>query len=70
MLISLVFNGFLYAYEQLLMRRHTINPMQMVGCEGCFGLFAITFIALCFSLTSCNLEEKLCSFDKFGNPYF
>lgn len=70
MLISLVFNGFLYAYEQLLMRRHTINPMQMVGCEGCFGLFVITFIALCFSLTPCGLGEKLCSYDSFGNPYF
>lgn len=70
MLISLVFNGFLYAYEQLLMRRHTINPMQMVGCEGCFGLFIITFIALSFSLAPCSLGEKLCSFDSFGNPYF
>jgi hypothetical protein len=70
MLISLVFNGFLYAYEQLLMRRHTINPMQMVGCEGCFGLFIITFIALCFSLTPCSFGEKMCCYDSFGNPYF
>ena len=32
MLISLVFNGFYYAYEQYLMKKHTIDPLQMVGC--------------------------------------
>lgn len=70
MLISLVFNGFLYAYEQYLMRKHTINPMQMVGCEGCFGLLIITFVALVLSITPCNFEQKLCVYDGFGNKYF
>ena len=70
MLISLIFNGCLYAYEQLLMRRHSINPIQMVGCEGCFGVVFITFIALCLSLTPCSMGDKLCVFDNFNNPYF
>lgn len=52
------------------MRRHSINPMQMVGCEGCFGLVFITFIALSLSLTPCSFGNTLCSFDNFGNPYF
>jgi hypothetical protein len=69
MLISLIFNGFLYAYEQFLMRKHTINPLQMVGCEGCFGIFIISLVALSFSIIPCDLQPKLCVYDHFGNPY-
>ena len=54
MIISLVFNGFLYAYEQLLMRKHSINPMQMIGTEGVFGLIFVSLIALSFSLIPCG----------------
>jgi hypothetical protein len=70
MLISLVFNGFLYAYEQFLMKKHSINPLQMIGCEGCFGIFIIAFVALTFSIIPCSFEEKLCVYDSHGNPYF
>jgi drug/metabolite transporter (DMT)-like permease len=56
MLISLVFNGFFYAYEQYLMKKHTINPLQMVGCEGIFGMVIVTFIALVLSITPCHFE--------------
>jgi hypothetical protein len=31
MLTSLIFNGFLYAYEQKLLKNHTIHPLEMVG---------------------------------------
>jgi hypothetical protein len=70
MLISLVFNGFLYAYEQLLLKRHTINPIEMVGFEGLFGLFIITFLAMMFSLIPCDFGEKGCVYDIHNNPYF
>ena len=69
MLVSLIFNGFLYAYEQYLMRRHTIDPLQMVGCEGCFGIFIIGFVALIFSLIPCGFDVSLCVFDVHNNPY-
>lgn len=70
MLISLIFNGFLYAYEQFLMKKHTINPLQMVGCEGCFGIFIIALVALSLSIVPCNFQQKLCVYDHYGNPYF
>jgi hypothetical protein len=70
MLISLVFNGFLYAYEQFLLRKHSINPLQMIGFEGFFGIFIVSFIALTLSITPCSLGDKLCVFDSHGNPYF
>jgi hypothetical protein len=44
--------------------------MQMVGCEGCFGLIIISFIALSLSITPCSLKEKLCVYDFYGNMYF
>ena len=52
------------------MRKHTINPMQMVGCEGCFGILIIAFIALTLSITPCSFEQKLCVNDSYGHPYF
>ena len=70
MLISLIFNGFYYAYEQLLMRRHSINPLQMVGCEGCFGMVIVSFVALILSLVPCDLGAGYCSYDSHGNGYF
>jgi len=52
------------------MRKHTINPIEMVGWEGFFGLIMITFIALVFSLIPCGFGKTICSYDSFGNPYF
>lgn len=51
------------------MKKHTINPLEMVGCEGCFGIFIIAFIALTLSIVPCNFSQKLCVYDKYGNPY-
>ena len=31
MTLSLISNGFLYAYEQRLLKMHTIHPLEMVG---------------------------------------
>lgn len=53
MIVSLFFNGFLYAYEQLLMRKHSINPMEMVGGEGVFGMIFVMLIAMTFSMIPC-----------------
>ena len=70
MLISLVFNGFYYAYEQLLIRRHSIDPLQMVGCEGCFGMLIVLLVSLTLSLVPCGLGEKYCAYDPHGYGYF
>jgi len=52
------------------MKKHTINPLQMVGCEGVFGMVIVTFIALILSISPCPFQENICVFDSFGNPYF
>jgi len=55
MLISLIFMGYHIAYQQKLMIKHSINPLEMVGWEGCYGLVLIIIISLLFSIIPCNL---------------
>lgn len=69
MLISLIFNGFFYAYEQFLLKKHSINPMQMVGYEGIFGLILITIITTILSFIPCHFGEKTCVFDSEDQPF-
>ena len=54
MLISLIFNGFFYAYEQFLLKKHSINPMQMVGYEGLFGMVIIFVATTILSFVPCS----------------
>lgn len=63
MIISLIFNGFLYAYEQKLMKKHTIHPLQMVGTEGCFGLVFIFITVTILSFIPCNFGVNGCVFN-------
>ena len=63
MLISLVFNGFFYAYEQFLLKKHSINPMEMVGYEGIFGMIIILIITTILSFIPCNFSERACVFN-------
>ena len=60
MLISLVFNGFHYAYEQFLMRKHTINPLEMIGWEGLFGATIIGTVATILTFIPCPFTPKMC----------
>ena len=63
MLISLIFNGFFYAYEQFLLKKHSINPMQMVGYEGVFGMGIILVVTTILSFITCTFNEKACVYD-------
>jgi hypothetical protein len=63
MLISLVFNGFFMAYEQYLFTKHTINPMQMVGYEGVFGMIIILSVSIILSYIPCNFGQDNCVYN-------
>lgn len=69
MLCSLVFNGFFYAYEQKLLKKHTIHPLEMVGFEGCFGLVILTVVITTLSYIPCHFGEKACVYDTDNNPF-
>ncbi len=63
MLVSLIFNGFFYAYEQFLLKKHSINPMEMVGYEGIFGMIIILILTTILSFIPCNFGDKACVFN-------
>lgn len=69
MLTSLVFNGFLYAYEQKLLKCHTIHPLEMVGFEGLFGMCILTVVLTILSFVPCDFGVKGCVFDPSDNAF-
>lgn len=69
MLCSLIFNGFFYAYEQRLLKMHTIHPLEMVGYEGCFGLVLSGGIITALSFVPCTFGESACVYDEQGNAF-
>lgn len=69
MLISLIFNGFFYAYEQFLLKKHSINPMEMVGYEGVFGIIIILVVTTILSFIPCNFGENACVYNDKNEPY-
>ena len=69
MLTSLVFNGFLYAYEQKLLKCHTIHPLEMVGFEGLFGMCILTVVLTILSFVPCDFGVKGRVFDPNDNAF-
>lgn len=69
MLVSLIFNGFLYAFEQRLLKQHTIHPLEMVGFEGIFGIGLLTIFLTILSFIPCDFGVKGCVFDDNNNSF-
>ena len=67
---SLVISGFLYTYEQLLMERYTIHPLECVGWEGFFGLAIVATVSVVFTFVPCAFGEELCVYNGDGDMYF
>ncbi len=51
------------AYEQYLFTKHTINPMQMVGYEGVFGMIIILSVSILLSYIPCNFGQDNCVYN-------
>jgi hypothetical protein len=69
MTISLVFNGFFYAYEQYLFTKHSINPTEMVGYEGIFGMITTFIVASTLSYIPCSFNPNNCVFSNAGESF-
>lgn len=69
MTISLAFNGFFYAYEQYLFSKHSINPLEMVGYEGIFGMMITLLVAIVLSNVPCHFDRNSCVYDSLGEAY-
>lgn len=63
MLASLIFSGFFFAYEQYLFTKHSINPIQMVGYEGIFGMIITLTLSIILSYTPCYFGLDDCVYN-------
>jgi hypothetical protein len=70
MLVSIIFNGFFYAYEEYLLTNYHINFYQMVASEGIYGGTIILCLAVGLSYVPCELGERICVFDGIGRSYY
>jgi uncharacterized protein YggT (Ycf19 family) len=69
MVVSLVFNGFLYAYEQKLLQEYKVSPLEMVGWEGVYGtVFSLLIVAI-LSFMPCPYTGTKCVYNNEGQAF-
>ena len=66
---SLFFNGFFFVFEQKLLSKYHLEPLQVVGYEGLFGLCAYFVILPIISYIPCSFGESACVFDLHSLPF-
>lgn len=70
LLISSLFtNGFQFVFEEKLLAKYHIEPLEMVGYEGMFGLTAQLILMIIASFIPCGFGPDACVFDKAGMPF-
>ena len=53
-LLSLGFNGILFISEEVLFSKFVINPCEVVGTEGCWGVLLYAILLPIMSLMPCG----------------
>jgi len=51
---SLLFNGFFFVFEQKLLNKYHLEPLQIVGYEGLFGLTMYAFLLPILTFIPCS----------------
>jgi hypothetical protein len=70
LLISSLFtNGFQFVFEEKLLAKYHIEPLEMVGYEGMFGLAIELVLILITSFIPCGFGVEACVLDKAGMPF-
>lgn len=70
MLISIIFNGFFYAYEEYLLKKYHINFYEMIAYEGIYGGIIVLSLTIMLSFIPCSLGERVCIYDMNNKGYF
>ncbi len=70
MLISLVINGFQFAFEGKIFSEYYISPMLMVGMEGIFGLIISWCATVGAMFIPCSFGKDACVFNSKRLPFF
>lgn len=69
MVLSLTFNGFFYSYEQKLFSTYHIEPVQMVGIEGLFGILLCLVMIPIVTFIPCPFRDESCVFAGTGEKF-
>lgn len=70
LLISSLFtNGFQFVFEEKLLAKYHIEPLEMVGYEGMFGLAAQFILMIIASFIPCSFGVDACVIDRAGMPF-
>jgi drug/metabolite transporter (DMT)-like permease len=67
-LMGLVFNGFFYVFEQKLLRKYHLEPLEMVGYEGLFGLLIYLVLLSFIQFIPCPFSPAGCAFTADSYP--
>lgn len=69
LIASLFTNGFQFVFEEKLLGKYHIEPLEMVGYEGMFGLAAQLILVLIMSFVPCSFGSDACVFNSAGMPF-
>jgi hypothetical protein len=61
-IVSLFFNGFFFVFEQKLLTKYHLDPLEVVGYEGLFGLCGYLVLLPIISYVQCTFGVEACVF--------
>jgi hypothetical protein len=68
-IISLVTNGLFFVVEEKLFNLYHLEPVQVVGLEGLFGLLFYAIILPIISFIPCSFGRDACVYSDLSFPY-
>ncbi len=66
---SLITNGLLFVFEAKLLSKYHLEPLQVIGLEGIFGITIEIILVLIFSFIPCPFGPSACVFAKDCMPF-
>lgn len=68
-ILSLFTNGFLFVFEQKLLSKYHLEPLQVVGYEGMYGLIIEIILLPILTFVPCTFGVEACVFNIEGMPF-
>lgn len=68
-ILSLFTNGFLFVFEQKLLSKYHLEPLQVVGYEGMYGLIIEIILLPILTFVPCSFGVEPCVFNSAGMPF-
>lgn len=68
-ILSLFTNGFLFVFEQKLLSKYHLEPLQVVGYEGMYGLIIEIILLPILTFVPCTFGVEACVFNTEAMPF-